>query len=166
MEYRAARPAEIREVGLDAGVVPAFVLLTHEEWLTAIAPLTGQGPVRDGGRGGPPLIGPPGWAIWAQLASRTGDVIVGGRDRVGFPAVPVAHPDGAIGFESVVPGAVSTTPFGNVDPLARACRPALSPEGPIVCISPGCDDCLRAATLTTWYSMIACMCRRTETIDG
>lgn len=165
VDYRAVRPAEIREVDLDSGAVPAFVLLTNEEWQSAVAPFTGQGPVLDGGRGGP-LLGPPGWSIWAQLASRSGDVIVGGRDRVGFPAIPVAHPDGAIGFESLVPGAVSTTPLGEVDPLEKACRPVLSPEGPIVCVSPGCDDCLRAATLTTWYSMVACMCRRTGATHG
>ncbi len=167
VDYRAARPSEIREVDPDTGTVPAFVLLTHEEWQTAISPFTGQGPVLDGGRSEPRHLGPPGWSIWAQLASRSGDVIVGGRDRVGFPAVPVTDSHGAIGFESVSPGtATSTTPLGNVDSQERTCRPALSPEGPIVCLSSGCDDCLRAATLTTWYSLIACMCRRPEASGG
>lgn len=162
IEYRAARPSEIREVDNEDPIVPAFVLLTHDEWRDAVAPFKGHGPVFDAGWGGSRRSGPPGWSLWAQLASRSGDVIVGGRDDVGFPAVPAAYPDGGIGFESVAPGA-TTTPLGSTLEVDRGCRPVLSREGSIVCSSSGCDDCLRAATLTSWYSMISCMCRHRTT---
>jgi hypothetical protein len=158
VDFRAARPAEIREFDSATGPAPSFVLLTHDEWLAAVEPFIGEGPVLDPGRTGSGPSGPTGWSVWAQLASRSGDVIVGGRDRVGFPAVPVAYPDGGIGFEPMAGRVVSTTPLGKLD-IVDNCRPVLSREGPIVCVSPGCDDCLRAATLTTWYSMIACSCR-------
>jgi hypothetical protein len=164
VDFRAARPAEIRAFDSTAGMAPAFILLTHDEWLAAVEPFLGEGPVLDPGRSGAGPSGPPGWSVWAQLASRSGDVMVGGRDRVGFPAVPVAYPDGGIGFEPMARRVAATTPLGGVD-RADNCRPVLSKEGPIVCVSRGCDDCLRAATLTTWYSMIACVCRRPESRD-
>lgn len=165
VDFRAARPEEIRKLDSSEGTTPAFVLLTHDEWLAAVEPFVGEGPVLDAGRSGSRPSGPPGWSLWAQLASRSGDVIVGGRDRVGYPAVPVVYADGLIGFEPMARRAVSTTPLGMVD-RADDCRPVLSREGPIVCVSAGCDDCLRAATLTTWYSMIACVCRRREARVG
>jgi hypothetical protein len=164
VDFRAARPEEIREFDSTAGPAPAFVLLTHDEWLAAVEPFIGEGPVLDPSRSGSGPSGPTGWSVWAQLASRSGDMIVGGRDQIGFPAVPVAYDDGGIGFESMARHVVSTTPLGRVD-RADNCRPVLSGAGPIVCVSAGCHDCLRAATLTTWYSMIACACRRTGARD-
>lgn len=164
VDFRAARPAEIREFDSTTGTAPAFVLLTHDEWLAAVEPFIGEGPVLDPSRSSSGPSGPTGWSVWAQLASRSGEVIVGGRDRVGFPAVPVAYPDGGIGFEPMARRVAATTPLGGID-RADHCRPVLSSEGPIVCVSPGCDDCLRAATLTTWYSMISCSCRHPVSHD-
>lgn len=162
VDFRAARPEVIRALDREASVVPAFVLLTHDEWRAAIAPFTTGGPVLDGGWSGSRHFGPPGWSIWAQLASRSGDMIVGGRDSVGFPAVPVALPDAHLGFEPLASRATApTTPLGreSAPQTNTACRPVISREGPIVCASSGCNECLHAATLTTWYSMISCMCR-------
>lgn len=163
VDFRAARPAEIREIEPESPMPPAFVLLTQEEWRSAVAPFRRQGPVLDGGWSSSARNGPPGWSIWAQLASRSGEMILGGRDRVGFPAVPVATPEGDIGFVSMASASSPTTPLGGETGIrpGKSCRLVLSREGPIVCVSEGCGGCLHAASLTSWYSMISCMCGST-----
>lgn len=163
VDFRAARPAEIREMEPGTAMAPAFVLLTPDEWRSAIAPFRRHGPVLDGGWSSSARFGPPGWSIWAQLASRSGQMILGGRDHVGFPAVPVATPDGDIGFAPVAGTSSPTTPLGGESGrhAGTSCRLVLSREGPIVCSSQLCGECLHAASLTSWYSMISCMCRST-----
>lgn len=163
VDFRAARPAEIREIEPGTPMAPAFVLLTQDEWRSAVAPFRRQGPVLDGGWSSSARFGPPGWSIWAQLASRSGEMILGGRDHVGFPAVPVATPDGDIGFAPVAGASSATTPLGGErgTPPDRSCRLVLSRAGSIVCSSQSCGECLHAASLTSWYSMISCMCRST-----
>lgn len=169
-DYRAATLEEIQQVDVDASVpvLPAYLYLPKDRWHLAMSPFRRE---RVGGyRRGRERRGPPGAGIWAQLASRAGDVIVGGRDAVGLPSVPVAAANGDIHFVSAraaVDALETTSRWIELPALAsadmasdehRSCTPILSHDGPITCSSPDCHNCLGTAQRTTWYSMVACMC--------
>jgi hypothetical protein len=168
IDYRAGTLEEIQQVDVEAPVpvLPAYLYLPKDRWRLAMSPFRRE---RVGGyRRGRERRGPPGAGIWAQLASRAGDVIVGGRDAVGLPSVPVAAANGDIHFVSArtALGAPETTSrWIELPPSAdtasdqnRSCTPILSDAGPIKCGSTECHNCLATPQRTTWYSMVACMC--------
>lgn len=172
VEYRAATLGEVRAIDVDADevVLPAYVLLSQEQWSAAVSPF----PIGPRGQVKRPWRAP-GRLIWAQLASRLGDRIVGGRDSSGLPSIPVPTESGSIRFMAAVPGGDGAT---DRDETARGpgsripsmlmeshlgepskCEPVLSLDGPIVCNAPDCDDgCLQALTRTSWNTTIACFC--------
>lgn len=164
IEFRAATPDEVAKIDMTADevVLPAQLFMTHERWLEAIAPFPlahGAGDVRS--------WRPPGSMVWAQLASRSRDMIVGGRDRFGLPSIPVPAGNGDIFFASVVPDRhhadLGGTPLVRLRSLSlepHECQPILSSDGPIECASAGCDDCLRVLTRNNWSTNIACVCGR------
>lgn len=178
VEFRAATPEEIRDIDMTAGgiVLPAQVLMTREQWRKAVAPfpIGGSRPVIAGDERS---WRPPGAMIWGQLASQAGDMIVGGRDRLGFPSVPVPGENGDIVFVPTVPDrgdelprtsrVIGSPSQGSAVRLVRperlsferrGCQPVLSFDGPVKCASSACDDCLRPLTRDSWYTTIACFC--------
>lgn len=168
VEFRAASPNEVVEIDMaaDEVVLPAQLFVTHERWLKAIAPFPIGQPFANGA-GDVRSWRPPGSMVWAQLASRSRDMIVGGRDRFGLPSIPVPAANGDIFFASVVPEPHDADLAGtqlvrlrrlSLDP--HECQPILSSAGPIKCASADCDDCLRVLTRNNWSTNIACTCGR------
>lgn len=173
VEYRAATIEEIQQVDLEISqpVLPAFLFLPKERWREAMSPF----PLHQGDwyLKRPEHWGPPGAAIWAQQASRSGDVIVGGRDSVGLPSVPVGTTNGDIHFlparqvsrltEPEMPTrwieVPLLPPFDFESDEHLVCRPALSKSGPIICSTPTCQNCLGTPQRSPWYTTVACMCR-------
>lgn len=168
VEFRAATPNEVAEIDMNADevVLPAHLFLTHEQWREAIAPFP-IGQPYDVGAGDVRSRRPPGSMVWAQLASRTRDMIVGGRDRFGLPSIPVPVGNGDIFFASVVPdpleaelGGAPVVRLRRLSLELHECQPILSSDGPIKCASADCDDCLRVLTRNNWSTNIACVCGR------
>ena len=166
VEFRAATPDEIAQIDMTSDEVslPAHVFLTHARWREAIAPFPIGQPF-DLGAGDVRSWRSPGSMVWAQLASRSRDMIVGGRDRFGLPSIPVPTGNGDIFFASVVSGPPVASPGGT--PLVRLrrllpephdCQPILSADGPIECASADCDGCLRVLTRNNWNTTIGCVC--------
>lgn len=168
VEFRAATPNEVGEIDMTADevVLPAHLYVTHEQWREAIAPFPIGHPL-DVGAGDVRSWRPPGAVMWAQLASRSRDMIVGGRDRFGLPSIPVPAGNGDIFFASVVPDRHDAdlvgTPLVRIRRLSlepQECQPTLSSDGPIRCASADCDECLRVLTRNNWNTNIACVCGR------
>lgn len=166
VEFRAATPNEVAEIDMTADevVLPAHLFVTHGRWQEAIAQFP-IGQPYDVRAGDLRSWRAPGSMVWAQLASRSRDMIVGGRDRLGLPSIPVPDGNGNILFASVVPDPTDIEPGGT--PLVRLrhlslqpheCQPILSSDGPIECASANCDDCLRVLTRNNWSTNIACVC--------
>lgn len=148
----------------DEVVLPAHLFVTHERWREAITPFPIGQPFAHG-VGDVRTWRPPGSMVWAQLASQSRDMIVGGRDRFGLPSIPVPAGNGDIFFASVVPDRddadLGGTPLVRLRRLSLEpdeCQPILSSDGPIKCVSPNCDDCLRVLTRNNWSTNIACVC--------
>ncbi|HEX6222670.1 MAG TPA: hypothetical protein VF115_16400 [Acidimicrobiia bacterium] len=169
VEFRAATPDEIREIDMSAPdvVLPAHVFMDHRQWREAMAPFAAR---RSDHYRSPHV---PGAMIWAQLGSRAGDMVVGGRDRLGMPSVPVPAANGDIYFASAIPDSADETdwtstsvegPSLSVALLERLsvdlhrCHPILSAEGPISCPGSDCDECLQVLTRNSWNTSIACVC--------
>lgn len=168
VEFRAATPGEVTEIDMTADevVLPAHLFVTHERWREAIAPFPIGQPFAPGA-GDVRSWRPPGSMVWAQLASRSRDMIVGGRDRFGLPSIPVPAGNGDIFFASVVPDRhdadLGGTPLVRLRRLSlepHECQPILSSDGPVKCASADCDDCLRVLTRNNWNTNIACVCGR------
>jgi hypothetical protein len=167
VEFRAATLAEIRQIDLTATevVLPTQVLMTRREFQKAMSPF----PLERSTFSTAPKR-PPGALIWAQLASRAGDMILGGRDVNGLPSVPMPA-NGDIFFVSTVPqssgdpsdGSLRSSPMpvrlsesstGEPD----RCRPIISADGLISCASFECQSCLRVLARNSWATSIACLC--------
>lgn len=168
VEFRAATPDEVAEIDMSADevVLPAQLFVTHERWREAIAPFPIRQPFSDGA-GDVRSWRPPGSMVWAQLASRSRDMIVGGRDRFGLPSIPVPVGNGDIFFASVVPDRhdadLGGTPWVRLRSLSldpHECQPILSSDGPVKCAQADCGDCLRVVTRNNWSTNIACVCGR------
>jgi len=164
VELRAATLAEIRavEIGRRETVLPAYLLMTDAQWRRSIAPFLGESRHHRTEE----RHAPPGSMVWAQAASRAGHVIVGGRDRLGFPSFPVPGRDGFIRFESLTSSLVDLESEAGI-PIVRGavdregsptCRPMIDAEDVVSCGSPDCEHCLHSIALSTWQSAIACMC--------
>ncbi len=164
VEFRAATIGEVRSIDLSAPhvVLPAHLFLNRGEWRHATSgfpvhhPNTQQRSPR-----------PPGSLIWAQLASRSGSMLVGGRDRFGMPSIPMPTPHGDIAFVSAVP-AEQTRPRQPTTPPAisvehvivepEECQPIISADGEIACAFASCNGCLTVLTRNSWSTSIACVC--------
>jgi len=164
VEFRAATPTELRAIDTNAPevVLPALLLMNRTEWRRANSafpaghPATAERP-----------HGPPGSLIWAQLASRSGSMLVGGRDRFGMPSVPVPSPNGEIVFLSAVPAETAgpseptrlpSMPVEHVIAEPGECQPIIAGNGEIRCASITCTGCLTVLTRNSWYTSIACVC--------
>lgn len=164
VEFRAATPTELRAVDTAAPevVLPAHLLMNRAEWRRAHAAFpaghhaTAERP-----------HGPPGSLIWAQLASRSGSMLVGGRDRFGMPSVPMPSPTGEIVFLSAVPAETArasertrlpSMPVEHVIDEPDTCQPIIAANGEIRCASTTCTGCLTVLTRNSWYTSIACVC--------
>ncbi|HEX6287266.1 MAG TPA: hypothetical protein VFZ80_07255 [Acidimicrobiia bacterium] len=165
VEFRAATPAEVRAIDTtaDALVLPAHLLMTKAEWRRANSALPAHHPTLHSRSNRPP-----GSLIWAQLASRSGSMMVGGRDSVGMPSVPLPAQSGDIVFVSTVP-AEGARPIATARPLPTmavehvivepdACQPIIAADGEIICGKSTCASCLTVLTRNAWYSSIACLC--------
>jgi hypothetical protein len=164
VEFRAATIAEMRSIDLSASEVvrPAHLFLKRDEWRQA----TSGFPLHH------PAINersprPPGSLIWAQLASRSGSMLVGGRDRFGMPSIPLPTADGEIVFVSALPldatrsGEPTTPPAFSVENLLvepEECQPIISADGEIACVFTSCSGCLTVLTRNSWSTSIACVC--------
>lgn len=164
VEMRATTLAEMRsiDVSRSGAVLPAYLLMTEAEWRHGIGPYVSER------RHSMPhdRHGPPGSLIWAQSASRAGHVMVGGRDRLGFPSFPVPASDGVIRFESLDSPDVDLSGEAGI-PIVRGyvldepatCTPLIDPDDSISCASADCAQCLHSISLSPWQSAIACLCR-------
>lgn len=164
VEFRAATIDEMRSIDLSAHdvVLPAHLFLSREEWRHATSrfpvhhPNTQERSHR-----------PPGSLIWAQLASRSGSMLVGGRDRFGMPSIPMPTPHGDIAFVSAVPvdrtksRQPTTPPAISVEHVIvepEECQPIISADGEIACAFASCSGCLTVLTRNSWSTSIACVC--------
>jgi hypothetical protein len=164
VEMRAATLAEIRGIDINRReeALPAYLLMTEAQWRRSIEPYTRE-------RRHPTIEdrhGPPGSLVWAQAASRAGHVMVGGRDRLGFPSFPVPGPGGVIRFESLESSNVDLSTEDGI-PIVRGsvlrdgssiCTPMIGTDDVVTCGSRDCGECLHSMSLSTWQSAIACMC--------
>jgi hypothetical protein len=167
VEFRAATLTEIRRIDLTAAeiVLPAHVFMTHTQFRNAIAPFPFERPPFHG----TPLR-PPGSLIWAQRATPSGDVIVGGRDTNGLPSFPIPTPSGDIFFLSGVAASgrgagtapssmdIPTILFERLTIEPDSCSPILAADDSIACAFPDCGDCLQVLTRNSWKTSIACAC--------
>lgn len=163
VEFRAATPDEVRAIDTSAPEVAlaAHLLINRQEWRRATSPF----PVNQF-RTNDRSLRPPGSLIWAQLASRSGSMLVGGRDRFGMPSVPVPAANGDIFFVSAVPDAgtrpqLARVPFMSLEHVIvepDECQPILAAAGEITCASTGCAGCLTVLSRNSWSTSIACVC--------
>ena len=165
VEFRAATPAEVRSIDTTASeiILPAHLLMSRAEWRKANSALPAHHP-------GPHIQSnrPPGSLIWGQLASRSGSMMVGGRDSVGMPAVPMPSSNGDIVFVSTVPAQGAGTssserrlPTMSVEHVIvelDECQPIIAADGAITCGTSICAGCLTVLTRNSWYTSIACVC--------
>lgn len=170
VEFRAATLAEIKRIDLTAAeiVLPAHVFMTHGQFRNALAPFPFERPPFHGAP-----MRPPGSLIWAQRATPSGDMIVGGRDTNGLPSFPIPAPSGDIFFLSGVTasgGRAGTTSasmeipailFERLTIEPDSCAPVLAADGSIACAFSSCGDCLRVLTRNSWRTSIACACGHT-----
>jgi len=164
VEFRAASPDELRAIDLSTPevILPAHLFLSREQWRRAISPFPASqhAPQERATR-------PPGSLIWAQLASRSGAMLVGGRDRSGMPSIPVPAANGDISFVSAVPDPAPRsqnlvdTPSMSLEHVVVEpddCQPILGADGEITCAVMGCGGCLTVLTRNSWSTSIACLC--------
>lgn len=163
VEFRAATISDVRGIDWSAPEValPAHLLMSRTEWrrATAAFPAHHPAPTERPAR-------PPGSLIWAQLASRSGAMLVGGRDRFGMPSVPAPTADGGIVFVSAIPDDATPSdrarsPMMSLQHLIvepDECQPIISENGEITCAWNDCSECLTVLTKNSWSTSIACMC--------
>jgi len=163
VEFRAATPSEVRAIdpARSEVILPAHLLMNREEWRRANSAFPANHHLAQGSSR------PPGSLIWAQLASRSGSMLVGGRDKAGMPSVPLPSPNGDILFVSAVPSPDSGSkemarpPSMSVEHMIVEpddCQPIIAASGEITCASINCGECLTALTRNSWYTSIACVC--------
>lgn len=164
VEFRAATLAEVRGIDLTASevVLPAHLFMTRDQWRHATSAFPAHHSTAT-----EPALRPPGSLIWAQLASRSGAMLVGGRDRFGMPSIPMPTQHGEIVFVSAAPdrrarpARATTPPVLSLEHLiveSDGCQPMISAEGDITCGPTDCNGCLTVLNRNSWSTSIACVC--------